>query len=340
MRTLGFAVSMLVSCWSMAAHAQQAACDAAAEQKDLSTILQVCHEVAVAGDAHANFLMGYATLKTQTSYFSKETPSSPLQRVSSAEVMALEDAKGYLKNAADQGHMMAASLLGSVMLNTLFDAPNGKAINIEEITTQAFHYLKVAADAGDSQAILELANRAVLYASEPPHKVVQIYAEFGEYLRKTATDPETNTPYWQKRLRDFEAESAKRQAMQADVTSAPPEEVIEQAYVLRASGDPQQIQQGTAMLQALSDKGVGAASFILAREIVQKQGKDAALALMEKAGEQKSDKAMLWLGDYYGCHKQPKKALQWYEKAKAAGNKDADFGISEIKQYGNVADCG
>lgn len=340
MRTLGFAFSMLLSCCSMTAYAQQAACDAAAEQKDFSAILKTCHEVALTGDAHANFLMGYATLKTQTNYFAEKTPSPLSNRASTAEVMSIEDAKAYLKKAAEQGHLVATSLLGSLMLDTLFDVPNGKTVDLDQVSTQAFGYLKLAADAGDSAAIMHLAENAVIYSPEPPHKVASIRAEFAEYLRKVVADPETNSPFWQDRLRDFEAESAKRLAMQNDVTSAPPEDVMMQAFTLQSSGDPQQYQQGTAMLQALSDKGFGAATYDLAKDVVKKQGKDAALVMMEKSAAQQYDKAMLWLGDYYGCHKQPKKALQWYEKAKAAGNKDADFGISEIKQYGNVADCG
>lgn len=338
MKKLGLCMALALGLWSASSRADSA-CETAATQKDMAAILTQCHELAASGDAFANYLMGYATLSTRTSYFSQDTSNHGFE-LSTDERLAFSDAKGFLKSAAEQGDVPAAGLLGSVMLATLYAIDGGQSVNIGQQSDQAYIYLKFAADQGDKPSVMQLADASVIYSFEQPHQVAAVRQQYEGYLRAVVADAELNTPYWQTRLRDYETYQAQVLAMQQDVTAAPPKDVILQALRLQSSGEPTLIAQGTSMLQQLSDKGNGDASYELAKSQLPKASKQDVLPLMEKAAQQKNHKAMLWLGDYFGCHKEPKKALQWYEKSKAAGNKDADFGINEIKQYGNVADCG
>ncbi len=342
MRKLGLFISFVLSVSATATQAQDA-CDAAADKQDLAAILTQCNETAVSGDAHANYLMGYATLATKTTFFKPAVDDKPRLfsglKYSTDELIALGDAKDYLKRAAEQGHIGASGLLGSAILETMFAAQKG-SVDISAETDKAFRYLKFAADGGDKPSVMHLADASVIYAFDQPNKVTSVNLEYETYLRAVVADPELNSPYWQNRLRDFETFNSKVQAMQNDISSAPAEDVLRQAEMMRYSEDPEEVKQGNTMLLQLSEKGVGDATYLLATSLAKSAGKDKALAMMEKAAAQKNHKAMLWLGDYHGCKNSPKVALDWYKKAKAAGNKDADFGINEIKQYGNVSDCG
>jgi len=339
MRTLGLLFTLVVSSWANASQTQSA-CDDAADKQDFSAILNACHEMAVAGDAHAYYLMGYATLATKTDFLSfSEGKSKFVKRYSTDQLIALGDAKDLLKNAAEQGHIAANGLLGSVMLNTMLAEAQRQPVNINEMTAQAYRYIQIAADAGNESSMMQLADASVIYDFDQPNKVTKVREEFLPYLHAVVADPELNTPHWQALLRDYEAYASQLLAMQKDVSSAPVGDVLQQAEILRSSDEPAKVQQGIMLLQQLSDKGVGDATYQIAAALSKNAGKDKALAMMEKAAIQSNNKAMLWLGDYHGCNNAPKIALEWYQKAKKAGNKDADFGINEIKQYGNVADC-
>lgn len=314
-------------------------CEQVAQQRDMAAILVQCPNVAAAGDANANFAMGLAILAQQTQVFI-EKPTADHLDVLEKQWPAIFKAQQYLKTAAAQGHVEANFMLGGLMVQTMPLQTDHRAVEYDQLVKEAHSYLKVAATHGIKEALMVLADNAVTYNFLPPHQVESVDPDYESYLRAVVADPELSTPYWQSRLRDYEAYQAKQTAMERDVSTVAPSEAYAKARELFFSDDAASVQRGTAMLRQLSKQGYGDASYNLALLEQRQHGKDQVLALMEQAAAQHSHRAMLWLGDYYGCRKAPKKALQWYEKAKAAGNKDADFGINEIKQYGNVADCG
>ena len=91
------------------------------------------------------------------------------------------------------------------------------------------------------------------------------------------------------------------------------------------------------LLKTAAARGSAKAHYHLAKMYQYKQF-DKALQHLHQAAPS-YHRAAFWLGEHYGCNKQPEQAIQWLKKAVELGHDEAADLLEEVEEYGDISDC-
>ena len=315
-------------------------CYAAGEAQNYAAVLNECPALAAENDMFAHFFMATAIINSKTKLtqfdLSETERAKRTFNLPTEEKIAISDAKQHLKAAVEQGHTNSHFLLGYILLETKLNMlpPSGRLdLQIE----QAEQLLQTAAEHDNIGAVAVLAERAVYFG--PDQAVIDIKPAFLPYLQQKASESGEQQGFYQHLLSQYQQFANQRAATLGNPEIQPPEALRKEGWRLLGADSVEQQKQGMNLLLSAATRGDAEADYMLARLAENHKNQTKALEHYTAAATKGYARAMFWLGEHFACNKDNDTAYNWLQKAKAAGDRDAQDAIDELNTYGDLTNC-
>lgn len=315
-------------------------CPDSFSQLNQNRVLQLCQAPADEGQAHAATVYAQALLSTKTPFM--PSVAARLQGkelfipLSVDDKVHLFDAKDYLKSAVEQGNSQAQFLLAMMELQTITNGgilvgEHLELLDIAALEQNARDLLLSSAKAGNQSAIEYLA--ANIRTFDKQNRLVDVRVEDFPYLEQMAQSGQSRFVEIYNQYLNF---LAKGQAIQSEPQQYSAFELSTEGLRLARRGEKHQT--ALRLLKLAADKGDGNAHYFLAQQYAQ-SAPALSLKHLQAAAKAKHGEAMHALANHYGCNKDVSNAIAWYKAAIDAGIRDAEEGLAEIEQYGDIYEC-